>query len=587
MRISKAPFAKGYPSGERFLYSVERRDRRIYFSALRNGDEENFFGAVISSSAIEERLTLNNLVESASGRATVEVSVQGVTNLPHQVSVGMNGSQIGQLGFNGQSKGQQRFEVPHSLLLEGQNIITLQSANGPSDISLVESIRITYQHTYRAENDWLGFTAKPGETATVSGFSSKDIRVFDVTDESNVQELEVSIEQTKDSYAATVTIRGASLAAPSLTDRKLLALTDEKALQPLAVKDNSPSQLRDATNGAHYIIISKSDLVDSLRPLAALRTKQGLKTALVDIEDIYDEFSFGDKSPQSIRDFLSYASMSWKLRPLFVLLAGDASYDARNYLGLGDNDLVPTKLIDTAYLETASDDWFADFDDDGVANLSLGRLPVRSASDASLFVNKLITYEQSAPSNEMTLAADITDGFNFEQASTALRSLIPSSIRLTEVFRSRSDDPDSRNQLLAAINRGQKIVNYAGHGSVNVLRGNLLEASDSSLFTNRDRLSLFVMMTCLNGYFQDAMNDSLGESLLKSETGGAVAVWASSGLTLPGDQAVLNQELYGLLFNRLPGITIGEAVMRAKLSVGDSDIRRTWILLGDPAMKLR
>ena len=123
---------------------------------------------------------------------------------------------------------------------------------------------------------------------------------------------------------------------------------------------------------------------------------------------------------------------------------------------------------------------------------------------------------------------------------------------------------------------------------MNVWRGNLLTASDGQLLTNRDRLSLFVMMTCLNGYFQDAMNESLGESLLKSETGGAVAVWASSAMCLPEQQAVMNQELYRLLFGPSSrGLTLGEMMRQAKGAVGDADIRRSWILLGDPTMRVK
>jgi hypothetical protein len=95
------------------------------------------------------------------------------------------------------------------------------------------------------------------------------------------------------------------------------------------------------------------------------------------------------------------------------------------------------------------------------------------------------------------------------------------------------------------------------------------------------------MMTCLNGYFHDAALDSLGESLIKAETGGAVAVWASSGMTGPTDQALLNKELYRQLLNRVPALTLGEAVMRAKMATLSSDVRRTWILLGDPAIVLK
>ena len=104
--------------------------------------------------------------------------------------------------------------------------------------------------------------------------------------------------------------------------------------------------------------------------------------ALVDIEDIYGEFSYGMRNPQALKDFLFRARSSWRRPPRFVLLVGDASFDPRNYEGYGSFDFVPTKLVDTAYLETASDDWFVDFDDDGLPDLAVGRLPVRTAEEA-------------------------------------------------------------------------------------------------------------------------------------------------------------------------------------------------------------
>ena len=144
----------------------------------------------------------------------------------------------------------------------------------------------------------------------------------------------------------------------------------------------------------------------------------------------------------------------------------------------------------------------------------------------------------------------------------------------------------ARNSLFEALYQRQFLVNYAGHGSVNQWRGNLL-TNDDALGLRNEHLPMFLMMTCLNGYFHDPVLDSLGESLMKAERGGAVAVWASSGMTVPSDQAVVNQELYRLLFSRVAGIPIGDAVIRAKAASSNPDVRRTWILLGDPAMKLR
>jgi len=149
------------------------------------------------------------------------------------------------------------------------------------------------------------------------------------------------------------------------------------------------------------------------------------------------------------------------------------------------------------------------------------------------------------------------------------------------------NDDVMRGQIVNALNQGPLLVNYYGHGSVRVWTGDgLLNTDMAANLTNTNRLSVFVMMTCLNGYFQDAATDSLGEALLKTD-GGAVAVWASSGMTAPIDQWTMNEELYRLLFKAGRAPLLGEAVRQAKSAISDADVRRTWVLFGDPAMRLR
>jgi hypothetical protein len=121
---------------------------------------------------------------------------------------------------------------------------------------------------------------------------------------------------------------------------------------------------------------------------------------------------------------------------------------------------------------------------------------------------------------------------------------------------------------------------------VDLWRGSLLTTSDAPSLTNGAALPLVVGMTCLNGFFQTPYVESLAEALLKSENGGAVAVWTSSGLTVPNEQAPVNQELMRLLFNG-QGLTLGEAVAQAKAATTDQDVRRSWILFGDPTTKLK
>ncbi|HSE36229.1 MAG TPA: C25 family cysteine peptidase, partial [Blastocatellia bacterium] len=337
-------------------------------------------------------------------------------------------------------------------------------------------------------------------------------------------------------------------------------------------------------NGANLVILTRREFFASLDPLVSLRQKQGYSIAVIDIEDIYDEFSYGQKTPRAVKDFLTYAATNWKKAPRFVMLAGDASFDPKNYLGFGDSDLIPTKLIDTQYMETASDDWLVDFNGDGLPDMSIGRLPVRSSDEALRLATKIAGYDRQQSTRRLLLVSDQNDSFDFEAASNILRGLIPRNIRIESVERAHVDDATAKARLIDAINRGQIIVNYTGHGSVNQWRGNLLTSADAFGLTNTRDLSMFVMMTCLNGFFQDAALDSLAESLLKAN-GGAVAAWGSSGMTTPDIQAILNQQVYRMIFDGKP-ITIGEATARAKAAVTDGDVRRTWILLGDPTTRL-
>ena len=146
----------------------------------------------------------------------------------------------------------------------------------------------------------------------------------------------------------------------SLVDRIRLTYThnyqaDGNALR-LTAAANQPSSLRQPANGADLLLITQRQFFPAVEALKMLRQSEGLSVAVVDIADIYDEFSYGNKSPQAVKDFVAYAASNWKKAPRYLLLGGDASYDERNYLGLGEFDLVPTKLVDTALMETAGDD---------------------------------------------------------------------------------------------------------------------------------------------------------------------------------------------------------------------------------------
>lgn len=572
--------SKGGQDGQSFDYTVELKERQLYFSSLLNGDEENFFGKVISSQPVTQALTARHVAPGDGWDALLEIALQGVSAGRHNISVFFNDVELDKVDFADREPLKAKFTIPGDLVREGDNLVKFTVAGAGADVSLINYVRLTYAHKYTADNDLLRLTTKQKGSLRIDGFTSRRVRVFDVTDPANVLELPVTFDLMKGrNTAVRVQVRG---------NRELLALTDERLESAAAVVANRPSEWHAPAHAANLLILTHGTLDQSVETLKAQREQQGMSVAVVDVEDLYDEFSYGAHSPQAVKDFLQWTTAHWQEAPAYVLLVGDASLDPKNYTGQGQFDLVPTKLIDTRNMETASDDWLADFDDDGTAEMFVGRLPVRTVAEAGVVVAKIVGFTPEQADNSAVLVSDDPrHGYDFPAANEQVRALLPAGMGVATINRADGTIEDLRSQIVQSVNHGPQVVNFLGHGSVDVWTGDgLLSGADVRTLTNGNRLPLFVMMTCLNGYYQDPVLESLSESLLKAEQGGAVAVWASSGMTVPTEQQTMNRELYRQLFGA-PGLTLGEVIGRAKQATPDKDVRRTWILFGDPTLKLR
>ncbi|MDH3601232.1 MAG: C25 family cysteine peptidase [Candidatus Tectomicrobia bacterium] len=567
-----------------FPATMQHKKRMLYLAMIKNGEAENFFGALVATERVEEVLSLHHLTLSPPADAQLEVILQGVTTGSHQVAVQLNEYEVGTIDFSGQTREAGTFSFPQTWLREGENVIGLEPTGDEADVNVVETIRLTYWRPYTADDDTLRFPAPERSQVTVAGFSQPDIRVVDITSPQAVRELVGQVAAAGTGHAVTVTADGEG-------ERILLAFTDAQVKQPSAIMANTPSTWHHPTREADLVIISHGEFLDSIAPLKLMRESQGWVVALIDVEDIYDEYNFGAKSPWALRNFLHHASTAWFTPPRFVLLVGDASFDSRNYLELDDVDFVPTQIVETAFLETASDDALVDFDEDGVPDLAIGRLPVQTVEEADTVVAKLVGYAEAGAGESWTrealFVADANDIFDFAAASAAVSTLLPPELIVEELWLDQPDTASLRSGLLTGLNQGKLLVNYIGHGSVEVWSGGeLLTSADARALTNGAQLPVVVAMNCLNGFFHDLYTESLAEALLKAPQGGAIAVWASSGLTVPSGQVVMNQELMRHLFGE-ERLVLGEAIVRAKAAVTDRDVQRTWLLFGDPLTTLK
>ena len=566
-------------SPQSFAYTTERKERTIYVPTILNGADENFFGAVISGTASQQTLRVSQLDAASPNRATLSVALQGATTGAHQVSVLLNGNQVGVVSFANTERKVSRFDVVQSALQEGDNVITLRSLNGSSDISLTDYLRLTYAHRYAADDNRLLFATGNRRGATIGGFTTDRVRVFDLTEPNRAFEVAATVRANGAGYDVTV--------AGNLDNRQMLAIADTQALSPLAITANEPSAWTNSSHALDFIILAPQSLRAAAQPLAALRNTQGLRTAVVTLEDIYDEWSGGAKDTAALHSFLNYARQNWSAGPQYVLFVGDASYDPRNYLGFGATDLMPTDYVNTPDFETASDEALVDFNQDGIGEISIGRLPARTAAQAAAMVNRTVNY---VPFNGgATLVADRPDGYDFTGLNQTVRTMLPSTMAVTSINRQGLTDEATRSQINTALNAGPSLLQYAGHGSLETWTGApLFNVTDALNATNGNhRLPFFVTMTCLNGYLQEPNGTSLAEALLQAPNGGAIAVWASSSLTLPIGQAPMDQSLFQLLYNNGASPRLGDAVRGAKAGTGDQQVRQTWILFGDPTLRIR
>jgi peptidase C25-like protein len=369
-----------------------------------------------------------------------------------------------------------------------------------------------------------------------------------------------------------------------------VAFSADQIAAPSSVSFHAASSLLQERLGAEIIIITHPDFQSTLAPLVALRKSQNRSVAVVTADQLYDAYNFGERTPFALRSYLQGASKVFGGKPEAVLLLGDASLDPRNYLGQGDFDFVPTRLIETAAFKTASDDWLTDFAETGFATIPTGRIPARTPADASLVISKIVNYESGSETGAWTqqalVIADQNVGVDFTAEANSASLILPPSLTTTKILADGLDPATVSQQIVSAINAGALLVNYSGHGSEQQWSfSDLLDNTSAAALTNGNRLPVFLIMDCLNGFFHDVYEESLSSALLFAPNGGAVGVWASSGFTTAPPQASMDQALLSTL-SANPSQSIGRAIITAKAGILDPDVRRTWNFFGDPAMRI-
>lgn len=527
--------------------------------------------------------------------AKLTVAFQGATSSgvagEHHAELALNGTPIGAVQWQGIARQTVTVKLPSSLLREGENTLQVTGvldSGAPYSIFYLDSFDLTYLRRYASAGGAFFCRGDGNPSVTVTGFPTPDLEVFELGDPLRPKRLE--------GVAIAMDGGGGYQASfhPGAPDLLYVVVPATGILPPAGISAEAFSDLRSPANGADYLVITAQPLLAAAQELADYRAGTGLVSRVVDLADVYAEWSDGIADPHAVVDFLAYARANWNPAPRYVVLAGAGDFDYKDYLGLGGN-LVPPLMTSTPDGIYASDNRFVDLSgNDGVPELAIGRLPVTSPAELSAVVAKIEAFE-GAPGAAWTgrallLADDPDHATSFAADSDQVSALLSPAYATQHIYLGELAIDVARQQLLSGIESGAALVHYIGHGGLDRLaQEGLLTSGDVPGLGNGDRPPVVAAMTCVVNRFALPGFDSLGELLVDRAGGGAVAVWAPSGLSVNAEARPLDEAFLRRAFGGGEAV-LGDAVRGALAELaaagGDRSLLDVYNLLGDPALRI-
>jgi hypothetical protein len=566
-----------------YLNRSEWEDNRFYQAALLDAPSLWHWDMLVSPVSKTYPFIVSELVDAP---AKLEIWLQGASDFEatpdHHLRVTVNGTVVGETSWDGKTAKKMEVELAPGLLHEGQNDLAIENVGDTAaSYSMVFLDRFALTHTRHPVADAGRFEGSFSETGVVT--------VGGLGEDAAVIQTSPSLSWVRD---GTATPAGLSFNAEA--GSSYLAVSPQ-ALLEAKVRRPTTSRLRSTRNRADYLLIGPRELLPAARPLLELRRTQGLFSRAVAIEDLYQEFGYGEVRPEAVKEFLEYVYHHWQSPSLrYVVLFGDATYDGKNYLQTGTPNHVPAYPLKTSYLWTASDPSFAAVNgEDLLPDLAIGRLPAASIDEARALVEKMLTYEESPREigGPVVLVADNPDqGGDFEADSDEIASMLVDR-EIEKVYLSQLGSAGTRTAITSAFDRGASLMNYVGHGGIALWAAeNVFANADVKNLSLQGRQPIVMTMSCLNGYFHFPYFDALGEALVKAEGKGAIAAFSPSGLSLDAPahryHVALVEEITSGRHTRL-----GDAVLAAQRTYAESgafpELLAIYHLFGDPALVLR
>lgn len=324
-------------------------------------------------------------------------------------------------------------------------------------------------------------------------------------------------------------------------------LREDKIPSPIFFYKKKFTNLRSTTRQADYIAITHPVFLPPATSYASfINSTYGVTTAVIDVNDIYDEFNYGFFAPEPIRDFLKATHIYWQLpKPKYVFLIGKGTYD---FYGNKTRYFGAPKVVNfvPSYGNPVSDIWFVLWDSTGalIPQMNIGRVPARNVEEFQSYATKHQKYVVKG-FDDWNKRYMFFAGGNFTNPGQIAQSkgvndyiinnyVLPPPIGGSAVNFYKTTDPItnfgpySPEYIKNAIEQGGVFISYIGHSGTQTWDNSITDVSQ--LANIRDRNPLITDFGCSTAKFAEPDVVSFSELAVNSLSGQAIAYVGNSSL---------------------------------------------------------
>lgn len=570
---------------------------------------------------------LNNLEASGSTKIRVRVSARSSSSSTYNLS--LNNQNLGDVSLSGIDVNDEEGDF---FSIKQQQFTTL-TPNGNLILSL------TYSKPSPASNGWLDYiTVNSRQLLSYQGtqlffrdsksIGTGKISKFSISNApSSLQVWDVSSINSPLRITNFLLDDQAVFTLPTDTLRQFIAFEPDKALSVNYIGDVPNQNLHGLTLSDLFIITHPSFLSQANELANIHRENDGLSVSVVTTDQVYNEFSSGNRDVSSIRNFMRMLykrSTGPNDMPKYLLLFGDGSFD--NITDSKSNtNLIPTYQSSASSNHSASfvsDDYFGLLDDaegeaDGLLDIGVGRLPASTQEHANSIINKIKQYYSLSSlgdwNEQLCFIGDDEDGnIHMSDANTIADYVRAnySNYNVQKIFfdaymqqstPTGNRYPDVNLAINNSVNNGALIVNYTGHGNEQWLsHEKVLMLDDVRGWRNFQKLALFVTATCEFSRFDDYNLISTGEQILLTPSGGGIGLLSTTRIVYSSPNFTLNYNFFKTVFEEISKkmgfgtkqidethYRLGDIIKETKNISGSGYNKRNFMLLGDPAIMLK